>query len=54
MMLQYMSKAIHQKMRAEPLYKKIDGDIYVKFVKPVRLVRKLIYKKRSVVFQVPL
>jgi hypothetical protein len=49
-----MSKTSHHEMSVESLYQKCDGYVFVKFIKPVRLAREMVYKKRSIVFGIPL
>ena len=50
----HMSKSNHQKMKEGSLYQKRNGDVFVEFVKPIKLARKMFYNKRSIVFQIPL
>ena len=49
-----MSKSNDQKMKIDSIYQKINGDVFVRFVKPTKLVNKMVYRKRSIVFQIPL
>ena len=49
-----MSKTSHPEMSMESLYHKDNGDVFVKFIKPVRLAREMFYKKRSIAFKIPL
>ena len=49
-----MKKTHTNNENGEARYQKKNGDVFVRFVKPIRLARKMIYKNRSIVFQVPI
>lgn len=54
MIVVHMSKCNSQEMKMDSLYQKKDGYVFIKFVKPVRLTKKMFYKERSIIFQIPL
>lgn len=54
MIVIHMSKYNSQKTKMDSLYQKKDGHVFIKFVKPIRLVKKMLYKERSIIFQTPL
>ena len=49
-----MSRTNHQKPSEGDLYERRNGDIVVRFVKPLRLTKKVSYKEHSIAFEIPL
>jgi hypothetical protein len=49
-----MSKTSYREINVESLYQEGDGYVFIKFIKPLRLAREMVYKKRSIVFGIPL
>lgn len=49
-----MSKTNHPEMDVESLYHKDNGDVFIKFIKPVRLTKEMFYRKHSITFKIPL